>query len=477
MRKLRLNHQDGFMYLLAGHIAFIILCLLSIYFYKERILFSDSVFQFFKLINYEKLNVEASRYGAIIPQLPVLGLLDYGLSLKSLTILYSLSFILWYYLLYILCGHWLKNIPAALSIVFAFTLCISKSFYHPVTETHQALVYAMVLFAVLQYKYTSRKWLKPLLALVFTALTFLSHPMGIFPLVFLVGLHLILSKNYRNPLPYVILVLVFAGAFIKVILTKEGSYEGKFFSVMLNSPEVLLRLHEAASTRFFVSRAFKLYLLFNLAQLALMFYYLFRKKTLLFIWQAGFVFLFLIVTFITYQAGDADLLMERSFMPLAILVSLPFLIEVIPLIKQKKSALAIVLLCIALVGINRITKQGLRYKERTTFNQNLLKKTAKLANRKIILPKSELDAKVTTFWSNSFESLMLSTIDINVPTQTIFPSNDPASLSKYTESGNSYFLGADFWLEWNIKDLNSKYFSLPSDQPYIITSLEELENL
>ena len=138
-------------YLLIGHLSFIILFLLSFIFFRERILFADTAFQFFKIVNFEKINIEASRYGAVLPQIPVLLSMKLGVSLKWLTIIYSGSFILLYYLVFLGCAYWLKNVPAALAVIIVLILCISQSFFHPVTETHQSLVFSILAYAIFYY--------------------------------------------------------------------------------------------------------------------------------------------------------------------------------------------------------------------------------------------------------------------------------------------------------------------------------------
>jgi len=81
-----------------GHLSFFILLLGAVYFYKERILFADSAFQFFKIVNFEKINIEAARYGAILPEFPLLLAMKLGIGLKMLLIIYSVSFIGLYYM-------------------------------------------------------------------------------------------------------------------------------------------------------------------------------------------------------------------------------------------------------------------------------------------------------------------------------------------------------------------------------------------
>jgi hypothetical protein len=125
--------------------------------------------------------------------------------------------------------------------------------------------------------------------------------------------------------------------------------------------------------------------------------------------------------------------------------------------------------------MNRIYGQGKAFRERIRFNQELLAKTAKLPNRKFIIQSSELQQRYYTYWSHSFETLMLSSITADIPVQTIFPANDPESLKKYTdENVKDVFLGADFWLEWGIDNLNQKYFKLSKELPYAVVKIDEL---
>jgi len=460
--------------ILIGYVFFALLFLFSIYFYKERILFSDSVFQFFKIINFEKINVEASRYGAIIPEFPVLLGIKLNLNLKLLTILYSVSFIVLYFLIFTICTYLLKNIKAGFAVILVLTLCISQSFFHPVTETHQSLVYSVLLFAILSYENFNSKLLKYGLSVLSIGLAFYSHPVALYSVVFVIGYVAIDRKQLKSNEPYILLVLIVGMALTKVIMTSENSYEGKFFAELLNSPTILFDLYKASSSKFFISRLNGLYFWLAILELILLIKLIRNNQLLKLAWHLTITVFFMLITLITYHKGDANMLMERAFMPLALFISIPFLNEVATDKKKYLSAKMILLVIVVGSGLIRIYNQGLEFKTRTEFNQNLLKKTAKFPNRKFIVSKTELDKHVITFWSNSFESLILSSIDKNVPTQTVFPSNQIDALTKYTKNANSVFLGADFWLEWEINNLNTKYFRLPDNTTYKVIDLNEL---
>ncbi len=459
-------------FLLIGHLSFVLLFTLSFLFFKERVLFSDTAFQYFKIVNFEKINIEASRYGAILPQLPVLLAIKFGVNLKWLIIIYSGSFILLYYLIFLCCIYLFKNIPAGLAIVFVLILCISQSFFHPVTETHQSLAFSVLVFAILQYSGFRSSFLQYFLATIVIVLAFFTHPVAIYPLVFIIGYVAIDKKQFRSPAPYILLFIVAVLAIGKVLLTNENSYEGKFFSELLKSPSILLDLPHTYSTKFFIKRIFGLYFWLVIFQLTLVVFLASKKKYVKLVWQLAAAGFFLIITLLTYNQGDSDMMMERAFMPLALFVAIPLLKETLQ--ENKLRILKVVLFtAVILISMNRIYRQGTKFRERTRFNLEILSKTARLPNRKFIVEKSEMEKHQLTFWSHSFETLMLSAITKNMPTQTIFPTNDLTKLTKYTEGAEDVFLGTDFWLEWNINDLNQNYFSLPTNYPYAFFNINE----
>ncbi len=472
--KFKTNKKNSY-FLLLGHFSFVVLFIFSILFFKERIIFSDSAFQFFKIINFEKINIEASRYGAILPQLPVILALKLGASLKCLTILYSVSFILIYYIVFLTCTYLLKNLTAGLSVIFVLILCISQSFFHPVTETHQSLAYSVLFYAILQYSGFQHKIIQMLLATAVMILSFLTHPVAVYPTIFIIGYVAIDKKQLRSFEPYFLFLMIGGLAIAKVFLTNENSYEGRFFSELLNSPSIILDLPFAYSTKFFIKRIPGLYFWLVILELALIVYFILKKEYVKLTWQLASSFFFFIITLLTYNQGDADMMMERAFMPLALFTAIPLLKEIVER-SDKNKFIKIAFLTVVIIGsFIRIHSQGERFSERTRFSEQLLSKTAQLPNRKFIIERVDLGDKYPISWAHSFETLILSKIEKELPTQTIYPANDLTKLSKYTQDVNDVFLGADFWLEWEIDGLNPRYFDLPTNYPYKVIKISELQ--
>jgi hypothetical protein len=460
-------------FVILGHLSFLVLFIFAFHFFRERILFSDTAFQFFKIVNFEKINVEASRYGAIMPQIPVLLAMQSSISLKGLTILFSASFILLYYLVFIVCTHLLKNKAAGLAVVLVLVLNISQSFFHPVTETHQSLVFVVLFYAIIQYSGFRNKIQFYSFAIFTILLAFFTHPIAIYPLVFITGYVAIDKEQLRSAKPYILLLLIIVLAVSKVLLTDENSYEGKFFSEFIQSPAILLELPNLASTKFFIKRLPGLYFWLGILEIALIVYLVNQKRYKKLIWQLLASGFFLIVSLLTYSGGDSDMLMERAFMPLALFVAVPLLRETM---QSNKNAIFKVVFLILVIGfsMNRIFMQGRKFQQRTAFNLELLSKTAQFQNRKFIIQKKQLDKHVITFWSNSFETLILSAITEGLPTQTVYAAGENETLNKYVAEPNTVFLGASFWLEWNVNDLNSKYFDLPERSRYKVVDIDNL---
>jgi hypothetical protein len=456
-----------------GHLSFLILLIASVYYYKERILYADSAFHLFKVLNFEKINVEASRYGSILPQLPVLLAIKLGFSLKSLIITFSVAFTALYYIIFLLCIKSLKNTAAGLSVVLTFIMCIDKSFFFTATETHQSLVFCVLLFAILQYPSFRYRWVQILLASIVITTSFLAHPVALYPIAFIIGYSAIDKKQLRSLMPYALLALVIGLTVAKVMLTDKNSYEGNFFSELFKSPALILDLPNFYSTNFFITRIFGLYFWVVILEIFLIVYFILKKEYLKLSWQLGITVVFFLITLLTYHVGYPDMLMERAFMPLALLISIPLLNELMENYKGHKILKLTILSLIIVVSLNRINTKGKMFRERTRFNQELLAKTAKLPNRKFIVETNELVKHIDAGWTYSFETLFLSAITDNMPTQTIFPAYNISDVTKYTEN-KDIFLGAHFWLEWGIDGLNQKYFKLSKEMPYAIVKIDDL---
>ena len=456
---------------LTGHISFLLLILLSIIYYKERVVFIDTVFQFFKIVNFGKFNIEADRYSAILTQVPLLMGLKAHLSLRSLLFIYSITFTVFYYLIFILCVHVLNNIPAGMTIVFIFLLCITRSFYHISTEIHQGLVYTLLLFAVIYHPFKDNSpWIKYILIFTSIILSFFSHPVTFFIILFIFGYYLVDTLNWKNVEIYLGALILILLVLVKLLFTKSNSYESSFFSQLFNYKSFSLNPLTYISLKFLVTRSVRLYLwLFMLLTIDIVF--LIKQKQVLKLRYilASFA-VFLAVILITYGKGDSDVMMERAFMPLSILVALPFIKDVVLKSRDSRTSVALISLTMAvlLAGFLRLNKEGQHFRSKLGYVEQLLNRADQLQGNKFLLKNTvDVNKSILVPWSFPFTTIIVSSMEGKNKTKTIFLYNDISKYREYLTDKTDVFLGAPFWLEWKTEDLNHRYFNLP-DGPYLI---------
>src|SRR5689334_21683384 len=96
-----MNKSNGLLLQSIGLLFFGTLFTLAFVFYKERMLSYDPAFFSFKIIFERDFDVELGRWGSVVSQVLPLWFLQLGCSLETFLRVYSVSFILIYYLIFL----------------------------------------------------------------------------------------------------------------------------------------------------------------------------------------------------------------------------------------------------------------------------------------------------------------------------------------------------------------------------------------
>ncbi|MBK7031567.1 MAG: hypothetical protein IPH45_21275 [Bacteroidales bacterium] len=120
---------------LVPHAPWFILMALSIILYKERI-FADSGFYVAQFINNRFFWIECQRIVLAISQVLPLSAVWIGLELKYVLILYSVSHVLFFYLLFLFVYYILRDRRSGLLIILTQTVGITFSFFTPMFELY-----------------------------------------------------------------------------------------------------------------------------------------------------------------------------------------------------------------------------------------------------------------------------------------------------------------------------------------------------
>ncbi len=444
-----------------GHLFFLGYFLLALLLYKERALYADSAFQLFKMIQFGGFEIEASRYSTYLVKFFTVFAIQSGLSLKAVMIIFSLSYPFVYYLVFLLCVYVYKDLASALLIPMVLVLCTRASFFHHVTETHQALVYCVLFFASYRFALKREKInaLHLFLNAAIVLLCFFAHPISFFVLVFVLIYSMTDSLNSKQKnFTYFLFGWMFLLALLKYLLTESNSYEGQQFENFRNGFRALMHPASIHSLRFFIGSLTWMY--FAMAVLFMVTcYYLYqqkdKRKLIVYI---GYLFFFWLMVVLTFSGPESLVMFEKDFMPLAFLSAMPLCLMLTKTENSRQKYLHLFLLALLLFSFGGLYKSKAFFVGRIEYMEELLSKTKNVEGQKFTIASDRIEmSRLGIPWAIAFETMMLSGLDNPTDAKTIYIYQDSIP-SEINLNEATLLLGTSFWLSWNAGELNKKYF-------------------
>ena len=180
------------------------LCTLSVVFYKERILFNDTLKCLYDLFYKDALNVTTNRYisifGELLPFLAFKG----GGSLKSVLLLYSLNLILLPVVLSLISMYWFRETRTAWTILLYYVLMSARLFYYPISELQAGLGFLLFYTGFWDFAMRQPAPVRPLTfwcaSLFFIPTIIFSHPLALLVFFGWIVLRLALAPRQWQPL-------------------------------------------------------------------------------------------------------------------------------------------------------------------------------------------------------------------------------------------------------------------------------------
>lgn len=450
-----------------GHLVFFTLIIFSIVFYQHRILNYDTSYQLTKIINNEFFNVEAARFSTIITQIiPLIGIY-LGLGLQWILILFSVSFVLVYYLVYLIVVYRLKKVELGILIPIVLIWNVKDNFFYTVTETHQALVYAVLLHAWLNKDFKMKIYKDYLISFFIISLCFFSHPVSFF-LMFFSILYTLIDKKDGLKAPYLILILfIFTISFLRFLIGKLypniNPYETSLFNNVDQVTSVLKTFFSNYTFNFLKNRLGSLYLFLMLTFCIVLIYLALKNEISKLILVLTYCISFIFLTVVIYYKGDADVQMEKDYMPLTYFIFIPFLkIYEESQNKTHFDGLKLFYLfagfCWYFYGIYQV--YSTHYQLKYLYLESLVsygKKNKQSSNKFIVNKSNTVDAQFV-YWPLATETLLLSALTNKENTVTFFYC-DFHDVNLFNKD-STLFYNASFWEPWLIKNLNKNYFHL-----------------
>ena len=212
-----------------GFIFFSLLAYWSWIFFKERMINFDTAFYSFKITQYQKYDIELGRWGSLLSQFLPFYAFKHDCSLATYLKLYSLSFILVDYIIFLIITLVLKNTRAGLALMLMLCLGFRHAFYFSAAELYHGMALTMLFYAlVLPIKEYSHQWKKGLAAicaagLIYTCSYF--HQLTIFAILFVLLTGLIVHKKYKSKTIWGLLAFSVIWYVIRVKFLTTSTYE------------------------------------------------------------------------------------------------------------------------------------------------------------------------------------------------------------------------------------------------------------
>jgi len=438
------------------HLPWIVLFALAFHLYKARVL-ADSGFYVSQFINNQTFWIECNRIVLGISQIiPLIGVW-LGIEIKYVLILYSLSHVIFFYLLFLFVYYGLRDRQSGLLIILLQTVGIMFSFYTPMFELYYGMALMITFYALWRLPFRINVLFVPLLLEV---LILLSHP-----LAFMLFLFLLLydyEKGTAKPIKfYIPVAVVFIGAIVFKCFVMCPYETGKL-AWQFNYAENKQYLQLITPSFYKTLAMFTLrYYSEVLVAFVLVIYMLVNKRQ----W---FKLLVVVGTFLAYfflvnsnYSIEPSRYMEQVMFPFVPILFIPLIYGFPKMGRQGLVNISVLLVSALIVyRLAVIYSCSESYMTRVAQMEQLIKSARQKGGSKFIVSEDVIDHGYTQMnWSHPIESMLLSAIDGNDISITIAPEED-----LYFENNNNKMAPNQFMFrKWEIKDhswLNKRYFHL-----------------
>ncbi len=444
----------------------------SIYFYKERVIYIDSAYYVFNMINNGIPNAEHNRYALFLYQLIPWALLKLNFSIPLILKTFSFSHILIHAIAFSILVK-IKQNKIALLMALMQIICYRECFYLCVNETSLAISSSLLLSGLLRYsKESKNQFIIGLLSFVCIIIAIFSHPMASVIIPFVLAYYVLSNSIINKPI-----IAICFGSFIAVLLIKflassSSTYETVLYEQIKNSASIISNIKEVYSFKYFAggfnikSNFIQLYTVPLIAFVFGIVYNYSKKKYLL----TTFVLLsnigLWLITIILFNRGDGNMFMEKNFAPW-ILMSIYPLIDVNFQINKLK-VLSFLILAYSINSMYGIYEASKPYNTRYKMIENILVKESKKNHHKLIIQDSLVNHDIWLgTWALPYETLLMGKV-LKIPNSSIRINKNEKSINKELQR-TDLFLGADFIPPLPAAYLlNQKYFKLPEEK-YIET--------
>lgn len=445
---------------------FSILLMGSFAYAQERILFCDASFILTEILNNHSLRIQENRYGSFITQMVPYLSGEMHLPIKTIVLLYSLSFNAFYLTVAAVILFRFKNNILGLLMAFYYVLIVTDTYFWTNNELHQAIAWMFLLFGfVLDFKKRTYHFVvHSILFLVLAFLSFFTHPLIIltFPFLWL----FVLSNKSENPYTkkeaFILSGIIIITGVVKFVVMSQGGYDTKAMAgaTRISILDVLNSFTSPMAETFskkLITQYYFVPLLFILGTATALKRKHYKQLLLTIVFLIGY-FVAACLTFKDF----VPFYTESEWMPFSIIACSLFVFYTFPHWKPKFAIPFIGL--IFLVRLSYIAASSQKFVDRKEWIlSNLDKMDRQNIKKGYVLKNPEADSILMMDWGLPTESLLASSLRGDTISRTFFVDNLQNAIH-LTSIDHTIMVGS--FGPWHYKYLNPNYFMLDTINAY-----------
>lgn len=451
---------------LVGHIYFLLMLVMSVVWYQERMLAMDTAYYAFKVILRQDFYTGHERTISYLPQLLPLLVMKLGGSLKATLIAYSAGFILFYYAAYNVLVYLFRNPQAGLFLALALGLTLRYKFYGPVGEVVLSIVYLALLVGWMTKPAAQfdrlPAWLDVSIGLGLASLLITGHPFLTVSTAVALGFVLIYRKEWLNPRFWIISIYTGGLLLYTFVFVERNDYEAERADSLAEAWQVLSNyqdyyifrvIYQYFDTQYLLPFVFFLLSLVLLGRAN-------RYFSAIYLLLSSALVLTIIIVMHAYLNSNIFIMLDGYLVHLGLVWALPLAFYCG---KEQKVWMFVSIGFLLGFSLTRIGDSKKFFQERLAYVQVALDEHTSPTHPKAVAYLEDLDYESLWIgWALGIETLMLSSLDGPQYSRTIYLANKREDLEGLLDEAE-LFLSVPFGATHvRIADLPSKYFQLPN---------------
>ncbi len=440
-----------------GFIAYVVMLVLSVLFFKERTILLDSAYTLFNIAKDSSFAINISRLGSLFTQVFPLLAVKAGGSVDALMMSYSVGFIVFYLLGYMVCGSLLRRYDYAIALLLFHILFVSETFYYIPSELPQGVTFLFIVFSLLPPGNSLQVQNKLRLAITAVCIVIATffHPMVAVVWLYAVVFFWLRQRQAAIPKSLALASAVFFVAVIIKSATLKTQYDAHSMSGLKNFWLLFPNYFTTYSNKLFLQNVVAKYCWIPLCTtLIIAHYYRSRQYLQGLVFAASMIGYFFLVN-ISYPTPDTpSYYRENLYLPLGFFMALSLVFDVLPSLHARQMALPFFMLIVVSGGIRFYTNHN-AFTDRLNWQRAFMQQNG---DRKVIADAQKTNAGILQMlWGTPYEFWLLSTSERRLSASIIIDA-DPHHRDWARDVNKCLIVN---WNMWYYHDLNPKYFRYP----------------